>query len=98
MQRRGIITRGTWCVDRNRTVESWPTEKMLAEILSQQRRGGGSACNLTIDVKKLDPPSGVSTTDAVEPWQTCLKLAAKLGKREPLQYVLVARANHWRDG
>ena len=61
MQRRGIITGGTWCVDRNRSVEFWPGEEMLAEILSEQRRGGGSACNLAIDVKKLDPAFPVET-------------------------------------
>ena len=65
MQRRGIITGGTWCVDRNRTVESWPAEERLAEILSEERRGGGSACNLAIDVKKLDPTLPVETIGIV---------------------------------
>jgi sugar/nucleoside kinase (ribokinase family) len=65
MQRRGIVTGGTWCVDRNRTVESWPAEEMLAEILSEERRGGGSACNLAIDVKKLDPTLPVETIGIV---------------------------------
>jgi sugar/nucleoside kinase (ribokinase family) len=65
MRRRGIITGGTWCVDRNRIVEFWPAEEMLAEILGEERRGGGSACNLAIDVKKLDPALPVETIGIV---------------------------------
>jgi sugar/nucleoside kinase (ribokinase family) len=65
MQRSGIITGGTWCVDRNRTVESWPAEERLAEILSEERRGGGSACNLAINIKKLDPALPVETIGIV---------------------------------
>ena len=65
MQRCGIITGGTRCVDRNRTVESWPAEDKLAEILSEERRGGGSACNLAIDFKKLDPALPVETIGIV---------------------------------
>ena len=64
-QRRGVITGGTWCVDRNRTVESWPAEERLAEILSEERRGGGSACNLAIDFKKLEPALPVETIGIV---------------------------------
>jgi sugar/nucleoside kinase (ribokinase family) len=65
MQRRGIVTGGTWCVDRNRIVEFWPVEEMLAEILGEERGGGGSACNLAIDVKKLDPALPVETIGIV---------------------------------
>ncbi len=59
--RYGILTGGTWCVDRNRLLDSWPAEEMLAEILSEERRGGGSGCNLAVDVKKLDPAMPVET-------------------------------------
>ena len=64
-QRRGVITGGTWCVDRNRTVESWPAEERLAEILSEERRGGGSACNLAVDFRKLEPALPVETIGIV---------------------------------
>ncbi len=60
-RRRGIITAGTWCVDRNKLVTHWPREDGLAEILEEEASGGGSACNLAIDVRKLDPSLPVST-------------------------------------
>jgi hypothetical protein len=59
--RRGILTGGTWCVDRNKLLDSWPVEEMLAEILAEERRGGGSGCNLAIDIRKLDPTLPVET-------------------------------------
>ncbi len=61
LKRRGILTAGTWCVDRNKLVTHWPDEDGLAEILEEDSSGGGSACNLAIDVKKLDPNLPVAT-------------------------------------
>ena len=52
--RRGIVTGGTWCVDRNRLVDFWPPEEAVAEILEVELQGGGSACNLAIDIRRLD--------------------------------------------
>ncbi len=63
--RRGILTGGTWCVDRNKRVEFWPAEDGLAEILEEEAGGGGSACNLAIDVKKLDPAFPVATVGLI---------------------------------
>jgi sugar/nucleoside kinase (ribokinase family) len=63
--RRGIVTGGTWCVDRNKLVAFWPAEDGLAEILSVETRGGGSACNLAIDIRKLDPTMPVETMGIV---------------------------------
>ena len=60
-ERNGIVTGGTWCVDSNKLVEFWPQEDGLAEILSEESRGGGSGCNLAIDVKRLDPAFWVET-------------------------------------
>lgn len=57
----GIVTGGTWCVDHNKFVTHWPSEDEVVEILSNEVRGGGSACNLAIDVKRLDPDIPVST-------------------------------------
>jgi hypothetical protein len=37
--RHGMITGGTWCVDRNRLSDFWPTEEMLAEIVGGARWG-----------------------------------------------------------
>jgi sugar/nucleoside kinase (ribokinase family) len=63
--RRGIVTGGTWCADHNKMVEFWPEEQMLAEILGEERLGGGSACNLALDIKQLDPAMPVETIGLV---------------------------------
>jgi sugar/nucleoside kinase (ribokinase family) len=63
--RRGIVTGGTWCVDRNKLVDRWPSEDELAVILSEESRGGGSACNLAVDIRKLDPGMPVETIGLV---------------------------------
>lgn len=59
--RRGFITGGSWCVDRNKLIEFWPEEDSICEILSEERRNGGSGSNLAIDMKKLDPAIPVET-------------------------------------
>lgn len=59
--RRGIVTGGTWCVDRNRAIDAWPHEDGVAEIIGAEIYGGGSACNLAIDIRKLDPSFPVAT-------------------------------------
>jgi sugar/nucleoside kinase (ribokinase family) len=59
--RRGVITGGTWCLDRNKMIDRWPSEDQVAEILSEEARGGGSGCNLAVDMRKLDPALPVET-------------------------------------
>lgn len=61
MVRRGIVTAGTWCADHNKVVPYWPGEDKVTEILSHEVRSGGSAANLAIDVKRLDPTFPVAT-------------------------------------
>ena len=61
-QRHGIITGGTWCADHNKLVERWPNEEELVEIISEEIRGGGSACNLGVNIKRLDPELPVNPT------------------------------------
>ncbi|WP_374378717.1 carbohydrate kinase family protein [Dongia sp.] len=63
--RRGIVTGGTWCVDRNRAIDAWPDEDGVAEILFTELYGGGSGCNLAIDIRKLDPKFPVATIGLV---------------------------------
>lgn len=63
--RRGIVTGGTWCVDRNRAIDAWPHEDGVAEILATELYGGGSGCNLAIDIRKLDPSFPVATIGLV---------------------------------
>lgn len=60
-QRTGILTGGTWCADHNKLVDRWPGEEDLVIILEEEIRGGGSACNLAIDIKRLAPDLDVST-------------------------------------
>jgi sugar/nucleoside kinase (ribokinase family) len=63
--RRGILTGGTWVVDYNRTVSHWPGEDGLAELFDEERHGGGSSCNLALDIKLLDPTIPVETIGLV---------------------------------
>lgn len=53
--RRGIIAAGCWTLDRIKWVEDWPAEETLSRILHNDKQGGGSAHNVGIDLKKLDP-------------------------------------------
>lgn len=80
--RRGIVTGGTWCVDDNKVLTHWPEEDGLAEVLSVERHGGGSACSLAVDIKRLDPAMPVETIGVVaddEPGRFLLALAAGHG-------------------
>ena len=65
MKRRGILTGGTWCIDRNILLDNWPAENGRADILRADMSGGGSACNLAIDMRKLDPSLPVATIGVV---------------------------------
>ncbi len=58
---KGVVTAGTWCCDHNKLVDHWPSEDGLARIIAEERHGGGSACNMAIDLKKLDPDFLVET-------------------------------------
>jgi len=61
MTRRGVLTAGTWCVDNNKTLERFPVEDTMSVYLEIDRQGGGSGCNMAIDLKKLDPSFHVET-------------------------------------
>jgi sugar/nucleoside kinase (ribokinase family) len=63
--RRGVATAGTWCVDANKTIAAWPAEDSTNEILAVDRQGGGSGCNMAIDLKRLDPAFPVETMGLV---------------------------------
>ena len=60
--RSGFLTAGTWCVDRNITVDAWPAEDLSARVRDVQMSGGGSGCNFAMDIKRLDPDMHVETT------------------------------------
>jgi sugar/nucleoside kinase (ribokinase family) len=61
MTRRGILTGGTWCIDRNILLDNWPSSNGRADILRADMSGGGSGCNMAIDIRKLDPSLPVAT-------------------------------------
>jgi sugar/nucleoside kinase (ribokinase family) len=61
MTRRGILTGGSWCLDRNMLVDRWPQLNGRADILDAKLSGGGSGCNMAIDLRKLDPDLPVAT-------------------------------------
>ncbi|WP_439623098.1 carbohydrate kinase family protein [Shinella sp.] len=63
--RRGFLTGGTWCADYNRSISHWPGEDGLAELFEEERHGGGSSCNLALDMKRLDPSISVETVGLV---------------------------------
>jgi sugar/nucleoside kinase (ribokinase family) len=65
MTRRGILTGGTWCIDRNILLDNWPQSNGRADILRADMSGGGSGCNLAIDMRKLDPSLPVATIAVV---------------------------------
>jgi sugar/nucleoside kinase (ribokinase family) len=64
-QRRGFVTGGTWCVDRNKLLAYWPGEDGLVEIEAIDQRGGGSGCNFAVDMRLLDPDMPVETIGLV---------------------------------
>lgn len=52
-------------MDRNLTVPHWPGEDAVVQVTAQSRAGGGPACNLAIDIRKLDPSVPVWTAGVV---------------------------------
>ncbi len=54
-QRHGIATAGHWIIDRVKTIDVWPSQGHLANILSEERGNGGCAYNVIKDLRRLDP-------------------------------------------
>jgi sugar/nucleoside kinase (ribokinase family) len=63
--RHGFIAGGTWCLDRNRKIDAWPREDSVGIAWGLEERGGGPACNLAIDIRRLDPSIPVETIGLV---------------------------------
>ena len=51
--RRGIVGAGNWILDTVKTIDRWPPEGELAQILSVDRAGGGGPCNVLFDLAAL---------------------------------------------
>ncbi len=52
--RKGILCAGCWTLDQIRIIDHWPNEESLALTLRTDKQGGGSAHNVSIDLKKMD--------------------------------------------
>jgi len=55
-KRVGITAGGNWIVDRVKTIDAWPQEERLAQILSETLGGGGGAHNVLIDLALMKAP------------------------------------------
>ena len=62
---RGILCAGCWTLDQIRIVDHWPNEEELALTLHTDKQGGGSAHNVSIDLKKMDPSLPVYTAGLI---------------------------------
>jgi sugar/nucleoside kinase (ribokinase family) len=56
MERSGIMCGGAWCVDHNFTIDHWPAEETLSEIISERLHGGCPGHNMSTALKRLDAP------------------------------------------
>lgn len=57
--RAGVVSAGSWLVDRNKAVDRWPAEETVAEILDERREGGGSGFNMAVDLARLGLPAPI---------------------------------------
>ena len=55
-KRHGITAAGNWIVDRVKTIDAWPQEERLANILSESHGGGGGAHNVLVDLALMKAP------------------------------------------
>ena len=78
--RHGFIAGGTWCLDRNRKINAWPREDSVGIAWGLEERGGGPACNLAIDIRRLDPSMPVETIGLVGDDEAGRKLIAEADK------------------
>ena len=61
MDTRGFICAGCWTLDRINLIDTWPDQEALACIQDVDQLGGGSAHNVGIDLRQLDPSMPVAT-------------------------------------
>ena len=54
MNKRGFICAGCWTTDRIKLIDTWPAQESLARIQDVDQRGGGSAHNVGIDLRRMD--------------------------------------------
>jgi sugar/nucleoside kinase (ribokinase family) len=52
----GVTCAGNWVLDRVKTIDVYPPEESLANILSETRGGGGLAYNVLVDLARMGAP------------------------------------------
>jgi sugar/nucleoside kinase (ribokinase family) len=52
-ERRGILCAGNWIIDHVKTIDVWPQEDTLANILAEESGTGGSAYNVLVDLARF---------------------------------------------
>ena len=52
--KKGIIGAGNWIIDKVKTIDRWPSEGELCNVLSQEKAGGGGPCNVLFDLAALN--------------------------------------------
>lgn len=82
MDRQGIAAAGNWIVDRVKTIDAWPEQDTLANILEETAGNGGGPFNVLADLSRLGaefPLEAVGLVgDDVDGWwilETCKQLA-----------------------
>lgn len=55
-KRQGLTAAGNWIVDRVKTIDVWPQEERLAQIISETTGGGGGAHNVLVDLALMKAP------------------------------------------
>lgn len=54
MERHGVVGAGNWIIDKVKTIDRWPGEGNLCNILSQVRSTGGGPANVLFDLAVMD--------------------------------------------
>ncbi len=51
--KKGIIGAGNWIIDKVKTIDRWPNEGELCNVLAETRAGGGGPCNVLFDLAAM---------------------------------------------
>jgi sugar/nucleoside kinase (ribokinase family) len=65
MARTGIVSGGSWSVDKNKLINAWPDEEGSAFIIADEMQCGGSGANAAVDLRKLGVPFPVDAIGLV---------------------------------
>ena len=54
--KKGIAAAGNWIVDWVKTIDAYPAEERLANVIAVTRGGGGGAHNVLVDLARMKAP------------------------------------------